>query len=137
MNNQQALTSSINKSLLISKLFIAWNLVFFALAFILRSSIAADAVGSVFLRGGFYAVGGGILVYLLKQMTQGKRSGWFRLSIIAVLAPIGVAAFIAFTPHLPMWFMVGQVGSGLMLAAIAVLILQKNVKQHFPKVAKS
>lgn len=117
----------------ISQVFIIWNIAFFALSFLLKQTIADDAVGSVFLRGGFYAIGGLILLFLLRQMRQGKRSGWLRLSIISVLAPLGVVAFVAFTPHLPLWFDAGQAGSAIMLVAIAYNILRKPVRRSFAK----
>jgi len=130
--NQQ-LQTPISNAMRISKVFIAWNVAFFIVALLLKNSIADDAVGSVFLRGGLYALGGLIPVYLLRQMARGKRSAWIRLSIISVLAPLGVVAFIIFTPHLPVWFDAGQVGSGLMLASIAAIILRKPVRASFAK----
>ena len=129
----QELNQSINKAMLISKAFIAWNIAFFITSLILKNTIADDAVGSVLLRGGFYAIAGLILVYLLRQMAQGKRSAWLRLAVISILAPLGTAAFITFTPHLPMWFDAGQVGSALMLLVIASVIWRQDVRKHFPK----
>ncbi len=131
----QHVQQNISKMKRISLLFILWNIIFFIISLIVRSSIASDAVDSVFLRGGFYAVGGLILIYLLNDMNQGKRSGWLRLSIISVLAPLGVVAFIAFTPHLPLWFDAGQIGSGLMCIALASILLRKDVRSHFSKQA--
>lgn len=127
---------AIIKSTRISQAFIIWNSLFYILSFFMKHSIADDAVGAVFLRGGVYVGGGFILLYLLRQMQQGKRSGWLRLSIISLLAPLGVIAFIAFTPHLPIWFDAGQIGSALMLVAIAATILSKNVRASFPRTRK-
>jgi hypothetical protein len=106
-----SLQNNINKAAIISKAFIAWNILFFIASLLLKNKIADDAVGSVFLRGGVYALGG----------------------IISVLAPLGVVAFIIFTPHLPIWFDAGQIGSALMLIAIATIILKRDVRSHFPK----
>ncbi len=129
----QHVQQNINRMKRISRLFILWNLLFFTVSLLVRHSIASDVVGSVFLRGGFYAAGGLILLYLLNDMAKGKRSGWLRLSIISVLAPLGVVAFIVFTPHLPIWFDIGQIGSGLLCIAIASIVLQKDVRSQFPK----
>jgi hypothetical protein len=129
----QHVQQNISKMKRISQLFILWNSIFFIVSLVVRNSIASDAVGSVFLRGGFYAAGGLILIYLLNDMSKGKRSGWLRLSIISVLAPIGVLAFIIFTPHLPVWFIIGQIGSGLMCAALASILLRKDVRTYFSK----
>ncbi len=130
MNKTQ---QAINKSNLIAKGFIAWNILFFILSLIMRDSMDSEVAFAVLLRGGVYALGGLILLYLLHQMAQGKRSGWLRLSIICVLAPLGVVAFIAFTPGLPLWFDTGQIGSAIMLAAVAGLIVHKDVRREFPK----
>jgi hypothetical protein len=51
--------------------------------------------------------------HLLRQMRRGRRSGWLRLAVITILAPMGIVAFLVFQPDLPVWFVVGQVGSGL------------------------
>lgn len=131
------LNDTLHKANFAAKLFIIWNVIFFLISLMLKSSIASDAVDSVLLRGGVYAIGGFILVFLLRQMSQVKRSGWLRLSIITVLAPLGVIAFIAFTPHLPLWFDAGQIGSALILAYIAVLILKQDVRSQFPRANKS
>ena len=128
--------NTISKAKKITNLFIAWNVAFFVVALCLRNSMDHDTSGVVLLRGGVWAVGGLILVYLLRQMSQGKRSGWFRLSIISVLAPLGAIAFIVFTPHLPVWFDVAQAGGALMLFAIATLVLSKETRAQFPKVPK-
>ena len=69
-------------------------------------------------------------------MRQGRRGSWLRLGFISTLAPLGVIAVIAFTPDLPLWFDVAQVGSGLILAGIASTILRKDVRRQFPKVAE-
>src|SRR6476659_9708981 len=105
------LENTIRKARAIATVFIAWNIAFFITALILKSTVASDTVGTLLFRAGFYAIAGFILLFLLKQMSQGKRGGWLRLSIITVLAPLGVVAFIVFTPHLPVWFDIGQVGS--------------------------
>lgn len=131
------LNTTIQKSTRIAQLFIGWNIGFFIAALLLQDSIASDTVGAVLFRGGFYAVGGLILLFCLRQMSQGKRSGLIRLRIITILAPLGVVAFILFTPHLPVWFDVGQVGSALMLASIATFILRPDVKLQFPKTPKA
>lgn len=124
---------AITKSTRIAQGFIIWNALFFVASLALKHTIASDAAPAVLLRGGVYALGGFILLLLLRQMGQGKRSGWLRLSIISVLAPLGVVAFVAFTPHLPLWFDAGQAGSAVMLVAIAAIILQKAVRMSFAK----
>jgi len=131
------LTNTINKASAIAKLFIAWNVAFFIVALLMKHTVADDAIGAVLLRGGVYAVGGLILLALLRGMGKGQRGAWLRLSIISILAPLGVIAFIIFTPHLPIWFDAGQVGSALMLAAIAVLILHQDIRKSFPKKPKN
>lgn len=125
--------NTINKAKKVIGVFIVWNAIAFIVALLTQRSIAADAVDAVLIRGGFYAVSGLILLYLLGQMRKGKRSGWLRLSIISVLAPIGAVAFIIFTPHLPFWFDIAQAGGAIMLAIIAVLVLSQETRAHFPK----
>jgi len=131
------LNNTIRTCQTIASIFIAWNVVFFIIALIMKNHVAADTQGVLLFRGGFYAIGGVILHILLRSMLQGKRGGWLRQAIITVLAPLGVIAFIAFTPHLPLWFDIGQIGSALLLAAIAAMIYKKDVRQAFPKKPKA
>ena len=128
--------NTVGKAKKIASLFIIWNLVFFVVALFMRHTMDNDTAGTVLVRGGVWAVGGLILLYLLKQMSQGKRSGWLRLSIISVLAPLGAIAFVVFTPHLPVWFDVAQLGGAVMLAAIALLVLDKETRSQYPKAPK-
>lgn len=137
MNKRSELTTVISRARTISKLFIVWNVAVLVTAVVLRSSIMSDAVAAVFIRGVVYALGGGILLYLLAQMSRHIRSGWQRLRIITILAPIGVVAFIAFTPDLPVWFDVAQVVSAGLLGCIAYLIRGSALRSHFPATAKS
>lgn len=127
------LHNTIGKAKKITGLFIAWNVVFFIAALLLQSTMDSDTGGVVLVRGGVWAVGGVILLYLLRQMAKGKRSGWVRLSVISVLAPIGAVAFVVFTPNLPLWFDIAQAGGALMLTTIAFLVLSKETRAHFPK----
>ena len=133
--NEQ-LASSINRATLLAKAFIAWNLVFFAVSIAAEGSIADDAVGPVLIRQGFFAVAGLLLVYLLAGMRRGRRGSWLRLGFVSTIAPLGVIAFLVLTPDLPLWFDLAQIGSGLMLVGIAVMILRSDVRQEFAKVPK-
>jgi hypothetical protein len=119
----------------LSKVFIAWNAVFFVISLAAVPSIADDAVVPVLLRGAVFTGAGFFLVLLARRMRQGQRSGWFRLTLISVLAPMGVTAFIVFSADLPLWFVAGQLGSAMMLVGIAAANLQKDVRKAFPKVA--
>jgi len=131
------LHNTISKAKKLSGLFIIWSIVFFIVALLLQHTVDDDTAGTMLIRSGFWAVGGFILLYLLKQMKDRKRSGWLRLSVISVLAPIGAVAFIVFTPHLPLWFDVAQIGGAIILAIIAVLVLSKETRVHFPKTPKA
>ena len=138
MRVNQQLETSISRATFLAKAFIAWNVVFLAIsvAAAAAGSIADDAVVAVLVRATFFAAAGMIPIYLLRQMRLGRRSGWFRLGLISVLAPIGIVVFIVFQPDLPVWFVVGQLGSGLMLLGIASIVLRKDVRREFPKVAE-
>lgn len=130
------LHNTIGKAKKIAGLFIFWNVIFFVVALLMRSSIQGDTGDIILVRGGIWAIGGLVLLYLLSQMRKGKRSGWLRLSIISVLAPIGAVAFIVFTPNLPLWFDIAQAGGAVMLAVIAFLVLSKETRVYFPKTTK-
>lgn len=132
-NKDRNLQVTIGTAARIAKLFIAWNVGVFIVAVLLRNSIAHDAVAAVFIRGAVYAVGGGILLYLLSQMSHHVRSGWVRLRIITALAPLGVIAFVLLTPDLPVWFSGAQVVSACLLAGIAFLIRGSALRVHFPR----
>ena len=119
----------------LAKAFIAWNVVFLAISVAAVGTIADDAVVAVLVRATFFAAAGLIPVYLLRQMKLGRRSGWFRLGLVTTLAPIGIIVFLVFQPDLPWWFVVGQLGSGLLLLGIASIVLRKEVREQFPKVA--
>lgn len=131
------LHNTISKARKIAGLFILWNIVFFIVALLVKNTIEGDTADIVLVRGGVWAVGGVVLLYLLRQMSNGKRSGWLRLAIISVLAPVGAVAFIVFTPNLPLWFDIAQAGGAIMLVAIAVLVLSRETRAHFPKTPKS
>ena len=121
----------------LAKAFIAWNVVFLAISATAAAAggIADDAVVAVLVRATFFAAAGLIPVYLLRRMKLGRRSGWFRLGLVTTLAPIGIIVFLVFQPDLPWWFVVGQLGSGLLLLGIASIVLRKEVREQFPKVA--
>ncbi len=119
----------------LAKAFIAWNVVFLSISVAAVGTIADDAVVAVLVRATFFAAAGLIPVYLLRQMKLGRRSGWFRLGLVTTLAPIGIIVFLVFQPDLPWWFVVGQLGSGLLLLGIASIVLRKEVREQFPKVA--
>ncbi len=121
----------------VAGLFIIWNIIAFVTALLLQHTVDEDTAGTILIRGGVWAVGGLVLLYLLGQMSKGKRSGWLRLSVISILAPLGAVAFIIFTPHLPLWFSVAQAGGAILLVVIAVLVLNKNVRTQFPKQPKA
>lgn len=125
--------NTIAKAKKVAWLFIAWNVIFFVISLFLKGSLDTDAADAVLLRGGVWAVGGLILLYLLRQMKEGKRSSWLRLAFICVLAPLGAIAFVAFTPNLPLWFDVAQIGGAVMLAAMALFVLTKQTRAHFSK----
>ncbi|HET6747440.1 MAG TPA: hypothetical protein VFH06_05025 [Candidatus Saccharimonadales bacterium] len=131
------LHNTIGKAKKVAGLFIAWNVIFFLAALIMRGAMIGDTADVVLVRGGIWVIGGLVLLYLLKQMSKGKRSSWVRLSVISVLAPLGAVAFIVFTPNLPLWFDIAQAGGAIMLAAIAFLVLDKQTRAHFPKVPRS
>jgi hypothetical protein len=127
------LHNTVSKAKKVAKLFIVWNIIFFLVALFIKGSMESDTADVVLLRGGVWAVGGLVLLYLLGQMSKGKRSGWVRLSVISILAPLGALAFVLFTPGLPVWFDMAQLGGAIMLATIAVLILNKETRSYFPK----
>jgi hypothetical protein len=131
------LTNTVSKARKVTRLFIVWNVVFFLAALLLKGTMDGDTGDVVLVRGGVWAVGGLLLLYFLNQMSKGKRSAWTRLSIISVLAPLGAIAFIMFTPNLPLWFDIAQAGGAVMLVVIAVLILSRKTREHFPKVPKA
>ncbi len=131
------LQNTTDKANKVVRLFIAWNIIFFLLALALKGTMDGDTGDVVLVRGGVWAAGGFLLLYFLNQMSKGQRSAWTRLRIISVLAPIGAIAFVAFTPSLPLWFVLAQSGGAVMLVVIAVLVFNKKTREHFPKAPKA
>jgi hypothetical protein len=127
------LETTLRHVMLLAKAFTAWNVVFFAISLAAVGTIADDAVVAVLLRGAVFAAAGLLLVHLVGKMREGRRSSWLRLSFISVLAPLGIAAFVVFSPDLPLWFVAGQLGSALLLVGIASRILPQEVRGQFPK----
>ena len=130
------LEAAMTRAMRLATAFVVWNAVFFVVALVEVGSIADDAIVAVMLRATLFTAAGPFLVLLVRRMRQGRRSGWFRLTLISVLAPIGVCVFIVFQPDLPLWFVAGQLGSALVLVGIAATNLQKDVRVAFPKVTE-
>lgn len=116
-------------------LFIAWNAVFLGVAFFLRDHLTEDAKVSVFIRLGAFMLGGLVLLALNRGLKKHQRGSWIRLRIITTLAPIGIALFITFTKHLPIWFDISHVVSGLLIIYLALLINLGHMRDHFAKKA--
>jgi hypothetical protein len=129
------LEAATTRAMWLARAFVVWNAVFLVVSLVELGSIADDAVVPVLLRGVVFTAAGLYLVHLVRRMRQGRRSGWFRLTLISVLAPLGVFVFIVFSPDLPLWFVAGQLGSALMLVGIAATNLQKHVRAAYPRTA--
>ncbi|MER6950667.1 hypothetical protein ABT294_42285 [Nonomuraea sp. NPDC000554] len=121
-----------------------WSLVRALFVVMLAISVAALAVAAVvggnwvvWLRGGAVAAASAWLVALSGQAAGGRRAAYVRIRFISTVAPLGIILIlVAPDSGYPLWMKVEQGVIGVVLAAVAVLVNRRAVRQAFPKRGK-
>ncbi len=91
----------------------------------------------VWVRGVAVAVASAWLVALAGQAARGKRSAYLRIRFISVAAPVGVALILlAPDSGYPGWMKVEQGAVGVLIAAVALIVNRRAVREAFPKRGK-
>ncbi|MGV9383067.1 hypothetical protein ACWDRB_45130 [Nonomuraea sp. NPDC003707] len=91
----------------------------------------------VWLRGAAVAVAAVWLVALAGQSSRGKRSAYVRIRFVSIAAPIGIVLIlVAPDSGYPGWMKAEQAVVGVLVAAVALLVNRRAVRQAFPKRGK-
>ncbi|WP_431918713.1 hypothetical protein [Nonomuraea jabiensis] len=91
----------------------------------------------VWLRGAAVAVAAAWLVALAGQAARGKRSAYVRIRFVTIAAPIGIVLIlVAPDSGYPGWMKAEQAVVGVLVAAVALLVNRRAVRQAFPKRGK-
>ncbi|MFI7229235.1 hypothetical protein ACIBO5_38970 [Nonomuraea angiospora] len=91
----------------------------------------------VWLRGAAVAVAAVWLVALAGQAARGKRSAYVRIRFVTIAAPIGIVLIlVAPDSGYPGWMKAEQALVGVLVAAVALLVNRRAVRQAFPKRGK-
>ncbi|NUR88910.1 MAG: hypothetical protein HOY71_32900 [Nonomuraea sp.] len=111
---------------------------------VLAVSLAALGVAAVvggewpvWVRGGAVAAAAAWLVALSGQAYRGSRAAFVRIRWIATVAPFGIVLLIvAPNSGFPVWMKVEQGVVGLLLAAVALIVNRRAVRQAYAKRGK-
>ncbi|MFG6195311.1 hypothetical protein [Nonomuraea sp. JJY05] len=91
----------------------------------------------VWLRGAAVALAAVWLVALAGQAARGKRSAYVRIRFVTIAAPLGIVLILlAPDSGYPVWMKAEQAVVGVLVAAVALLVNRRAVRQAFPKRGK-
>lgn len=121
-----------------------WTLVRTLFVAVLVISVATLGVAAVvggnwvvWLRGAAVAAASVWLVALAGQAARGRRSAYVRIRFVTLAAPVGIALIIlAPDSGYPGWMKVEQGVIGVLVAAVAVAVNRRAVREAFPKRGK-
>ncbi|MER7134449.1 hypothetical protein [Streptosporangium saharense] len=121
-----------------------WNLVRTLFVAVLVISVVTLGVAAVvggnwvvWLRGAAVAAASVWLVALAGQAARGRRSAYVRIRFVTIAAPVGIALIIlAPDSGYPGWMKVEQGVIGVLVAAVAVTVNRRAVRETFPKRGK-
>jgi hypothetical protein len=99
--------------------------------------VAAGVGGNsaVWTRGVIATALAAVLIVLAGRAFRGSRAAYVRMRVMSTVAPIAIAIIVAL-PHdgFPAWMKVEQAVIGLLLAAVAVMIGRRAVRDAYPRV---
>ncbi|MEV4096392.1 hypothetical protein [Streptosporangium saharense] len=121
-----------------------WTLVRTLFVAVLVISVATLGVAAVvggnwvvWLRAAAVAAASVWLVALAGQAARGRRSAYVRIRFVTLAAPVGIALIIlAPDSGYPGWMKVEQGVIGVLVAAVAVTVNRRAVREAFPKRGK-
>ncbi|MBB4919376.1 hypothetical protein [Streptosporangium saharense] len=121
-----------------------WNLVRTLFVAVLVISVATLGVAAVvggnwvvWLRGAAVAAASVWLVALAGQAARGRRSAYVRIRFVTIAAPVGIVLIIlAPDSGYPGWMKVEQGVVGVLVAAVAIAVNRRAVREAFPKRGK-
>ncbi|MFF4985787.1 hypothetical protein ACFY19_01295 [Streptosporangium saharense] len=121
-----------------------WNLVRTLFVAVLVISVATLGVAAlvggnwvVWLRGAAVAAASVWLVALAGQAARGRRSAYVRIRFVTIAAPVGIALIIlAPDSGYPGWMKVEQGVVGVLVAAVAIAVNRRGMREAFPKRGK-
>ncbi len=104
-------------------------------AFVLRQVDPELVNWVVWVRAGFYTVGGLWLMTLVRAARRSAdRAAFVRMRIISVLAPLGILALVISPDSgYPVWMKVEQAVFGVLIAPLAFLLFTRSVAADFAK----
>jgi hypothetical protein len=111
---------------------------------VLVISIAALGVAAViggdwvvWLRGAAVAAASVWLVALTGQAARGKRTAYVRIRYVSIAAPIGIVLILlAPDSGYPVWMKAEQGVVGVLVAAVALIVNRRTVREAYPKDGK-
>ncbi|MFI6928466.1 hypothetical protein ACIBIZ_51695 [Nonomuraea spiralis] len=121
-----------------------WPLVRALFVAVLVVSIATLGVAAVvggnwvvWVRAAAVAAASAWLVALAGQAARGRRSAYVRIRFVSLAAPVGIVLILlAPDSGYPLWMKAEQGVVGLLVAAVAVVVNRRAVREAFPKRGK-
>ncbi|NJP23128.1 hypothetical protein OHB01_36500 [Microbispora hainanensis] len=91
----------------------------------------------VWLRGAAVAAASVWLVALTGQAARGKRTAYVRIRYVSIAAPIGIVLILlAPDSGYPVWMKAEQGVVGVLVAAVALIVNRRTVREAYPKDGK-
>ncbi|MEU7692743.1 hypothetical protein [Microbispora hainanensis] len=91
----------------------------------------------VWLRGAAVAAASVWLVALTGQAARGKRTAYVRIRFVSIAAPIGIVLILlAPDSGYPVWMKAEQGVVGVLVAAVALIVNRRTVREAYPKDGK-
>lgn len=113
--------------------FLAINIVFAAVTFLLKNSFTTQGYTVLSSRAVIFIVISLLLLFFHRQMVSGKRWAWVRLRVVSIAAPIGILVFLFTTQGVPFWADALQCIGALIYGLIAFFVNQEHMHTHFSK----
>ncbi|MEV7804092.1 hypothetical protein AB0O28_14180 [Microbispora sp. NPDC088329] len=121
-----------------------WSSVRALFVAVLVISIAALGVAAViggnwvvWLRGAAVAATSVWLIALTGQAARGRRSAYIRIRFVSIAAPLGIVLILlAPDSGYPMWMKAEQAVIGVLVAAVALIVNRRAVREAYPKGGK-
>jgi predicted Na+-dependent transporter len=117
--------------------YVALSLLALAVLGILSAVAPGQAGAAAWVRGSIVAATGILMFVFATQAVRGSGQGLLRWRIVVIVMVVAIAVVISIPGLLPLWFVLEQIVCGLLLLAVAALILSRRATAAVAAVASS
>ncbi|MEN8600422.1 hypothetical protein [Microbacterium rhizosphaerae] len=102
------------------------------------SAVAPDQAGAAaWIRASIVAATGILMFVFATQAVRGSSQGLLRWRVVVIVMVVAIAVVVSIPGLLPLWFVIEQIVCGLLLLAVAVLILSRRATAVVASAASS